>query len=397
MQIVRKLIDFFNKPFLSNYRTILLLWVSVSVFLGVFSSLTNRIHNNYQIYKYVFINLLEQVSLYKPRPEFFDDVNHYGPFFGILISPFAILPDILGATLWLVILGLVFFYSIKELPVTRLQKIAIFWICTNSLIIAQTNFQFNIITVSLIILSYTNIKKEKDFWAAFMIMLGFFVKLYGIVGFAFFFFSKHKSRLLFWSLFWGIVFFVLPMLISSPGYVITQYKEWFAELIIKNNVNNNSLHQNISLLGMIRKSTGLLWLLNWPMIVGGAIFFALPYLRIQEYKHARFQLLTLASVLTFIVLFSTGSEPSSYIIVLAGMAIWFVIQPRPHTWWSLFLIIFGIIFSSFPPSDLFPRAFYYRFILPYALQALPCTIIWFTIVYEMLFQKSDNYLTDSHK
>ena len=52
-----------------------------------------------------------------------------------------------------------------------------------------------------------------------MIMLGTFVKLYGIVGFAFFFFSKHKPKLILWiDVIWGIVFFVLPMLISSRAY-----------------------------------------------------------------------------------------------------------------------------------------------------------------------------------
>ena len=82
---------------------------------------------------------------------------------------------------------------------------------------------------------------------------------------------------------------------------------------------------------------------------------------------------------------------------LAGVAIWFVIQPRPYTTWNLFLIIFGITISSFAPSDLFPDSLYRHVIQPYALQALPCTIIWLTIIYEMLFRKSENYLTDLQK
>lgn len=397
MQIGKKLTDFFNKPLFKDYRTILFLWIGVSLFLGIFNTLTNRLHNNYQIYKYVFLNILEQFPLYQHRPEFFNDLNHYGPVFGIIMAPFALLPDVFGATLWLIMLSVVLFYAIKELPLNPWQHMAIFLICTNSLIIAQTNVQFNTITAALIILSYTNIKKEKDIWAAFMIMLGIFVKLYGIVGFAFFFFSKHKPKLLLWSAIWGIVFFVLPMIISSPEFIITQYNDWFNELVIKNQGNNDSVYQNISFLGMIHKSTGLVGLSNLPMILSGIFLFALPYLRISEYKQPRFQLLTLASVLIFIVLFSTGSEPNTYVIALAGVAIWFVIQPRPYTKWVLFLIIFGIAVSSFAPSDLFPRAFYYKMILPNALQALPCTIIWLTIIYEMLFRKSDNYLTDLQK
>jgi len=397
MQIGKKLTDFFNKPIFKDYRTIYFLWIGISVFMGVFNSLTGRLHNNYKIYKYVFFNLLEQFPLYQHRPEFFDDLNHYGPVFGIIMAPFAILPDILGGTLWLVALSMLLYYAIKELPLNPWQHIAIFWICTNSLIIAHTNVQFNTATAALIILSYTNIRKEKDIWAAFMIMLGIFVKLYGIVGFAFFFFSKHKPKLLLWSVIWGVVFFVLPMVISSPEFIVSQYKDWFNELVLKNQGNSNSLQQNVSFLGMIHKTTGNFEFSNLPVLLGALLLFALPYLRIKEYRQNWFQLLTLASVLIFIVLFSTGSEPNTYVIALVGVAIWFVIQPRPFTTWNLFLIIFGITVSSFAPSDLFPRAFYYKVILPNALQALPCTIIWLTIIYEMLFRKSDNYLTDLQK
>ena len=393
MQYIKKIHGFFSKPLFSDYRTILVLWIGVAAFLGIFNTLTHRLHNNYQIYKYVFLNLLEQFPLYQPRPEFFDDLNHYGPVFGIIMAPFALLPDVIGGTLWLIGLSLLLYFAIKELPLNQIQHMAIFWVCTNSLIIAHTNVQFNTATAALIILSYTNIRKEKDIWAAFMIMLGTFIKLYGIVGFAFFFFSKHKTRLLLWSLFWGAIFFVLPMLFSSPEYIVSQYQEWFNELIIKNQGNNLALHQNVSLLGMIRKTAGIEALSNLPIMLVGLFLFALPYLRMGEFKQLRFQLLTLASVLIFIVLFSTGSEPNTYIVALTGVAIWFVIQPRPFTPWNLFLIIFGITVSSFAPSDLFPRGIYYKYVLPNALQALPCTLIWLAIVYEMLFRKSDNYVT----
>jgi len=397
MSIEKKLSGFFSKPFFKDYRTIVVLWVGISVSMGVINTLTGHFHNNYKIYKYVFLNILEQFPLYLPRPEFFDDMNHYGPFFGILMAPFALLPDIAGATLWMVALSLLLYYAIRELPLNRVQHMAILWICTNSLIIAHTNVQFNTATVALIILSYTFIKKEKDIWAAFVIMLGTFVKLYGIVGFAFFFFSKHKPKLLLWSVIWGVVFFVAPMFISSPKFIVSQYIDWFNELVIKNQGNGSALQQNVSFLGMIHKSTGNFEFSNLPILLGALLLFALPYLRIREYRQNWFQLLLLASVLIFTVLFSTGSEPNSYIIAITGVAIWFIIQPRPYSAWNLFLIIFGITVSSFAPSDLFPDYLYRHFIQPYALQALPCTIIWMTILYELIFRKSDNYLTDLQK
>jgi hypothetical protein len=394
MQPGKKIIDFFEKSFLKDFRIYYFLWIGVSVFLGVFNSINGQLHNNYKIYKYVFFNILEQFPLYKQRPEFFDDLNHYGPIFGLIIAPFALMPDIIGATLWLVFLAMVLFYAIKELPLKPWQQMAILLICTNSMIIAQTNLQFNIATVALIVLSYTNIRKENDILAAFLIMLGTFVKFYGIVGFAFFFFSKHKPKLILWSIIWAVVFFVLPMFISSPEYIVSQYRGWFEELIVKNQGNANSLQQNISFLGMIHKTTGNFGFSNLPILLGAFMLLALPYLRTKEYRQNRFQLLTLSSVLIFSVLFSTGSEPNSYVIAITGVAIWFIIQPRPYSRWNIFLIIFGIAVSSFAPSDLFPDSLYREIIRPYALQAFPCTLIWLTIVYEMLFRNSDNYVTN---
>ena len=203
--------------------------------------------------------------------------------------------------------------------------------------------------------------------------------------------------MLLWSLICGVVFFVLPMFISSPDFIAVQYKAWFDELVIKNQGNGSALQQNVSFLGMIHKSIGNFEFSNLPILLGALFLFALPYIRIKEYRHNSFQMLTLASVLIFTVLFSTGSEPNTYVIALTGVSIWFVIQPRPYSGWNLFLIIFGIVVSSFAPSDLFPNALYREIIRPYALQALPCTLIWLTIVYEMIIRKSNNYLTNQQE
>ena len=96
MQYIKKLLRFFNLPFFKDYRTIYWLWIGVSVFMGIFNSLTGLLHNNYKIYKYVFYNLLEKFPLYQPRPEFFDDLNHYGPIFWIDNGAFCTIARYLG-------------------------------------------------------------------------------------------------------------------------------------------------------------------------------------------------------------------------------------------------------------------------------------------------------------
>jgi Protein of unknown function (DUF2029). len=383
-----KVIRFFRKPFFTEYRTILILWLLIALKMGIMRTISHKLHNNYQVYKHVFWNVLDQLPLYQPQPQFYGDQNHYGPIFSLIIAPFAVLPDVIGATLWLVFLGLVLFFAIKELPLQQWQHMVILWISTNSLFGAFLNVQFNIAIAALLILSYTLIRKEKDAWAAFMIVLGTFVKIYGIVGLAFFFFSKHKPKLILWCIIWSAVFFALPMIISSPEYIIGQYKAWMIDIIEKSGKNNNSLEQNISFLGMVRRTTGHLEWSNIPMLLGGALLFFLPYLNYRKFSQERFQLLILASVLNFVVLFSTGSETNSYLIAMIGVSLWFVIQKRPFntTIWGLF--IYAIIFTGFVNSDIFPHKLYHKYIFPNALQALPCTLVWLKIIYELTFSKT---------
>jgi hypothetical protein len=99
--------------------------------------------------------------------------------------------------------------------------------------------------------------------------------------------------------------------------------------------------------------------------------------------------LLLSSVLIFTVIFSSGSESPTYIIAFLGVAIWFVIQEKPISRTTIFLLIFAIILTSLSPSDLIPKYVRENYIRPYALKALPCVLIWFRIVYEIIFLKKE--------
>jgi hypothetical protein len=242
--------------------------------------------------------------------------------------------------------------------------------------------QFNFAIAAIILLVFFLIEKERDATAAFFIVLGTLVKLYGVVGLAFFFFSKHKVRFVLSLIGWGAVMFVAPMVLSSPEYVIGQYQEWFTNLISKNGENAESLMQNISLLGMAHRVTGLAFSDLW-LIVPGLIAFAIPYLRIGQYRHMAFRQMLLASVLMFTVLFSTGSESSGYIIALVGVVIWYTAAPWQRTGWDVALMVFVFVLSSMSPSDLFPAYLRKEWVQPYALKALPVTVVWLKLCFEM--------------
>ena len=133
---------------------------------------------------------------------------------------------------------------------------------------------------------------------------------------------------------------------------------------------------------MVHRTTGLAFSDLW-LIVPGLLLFAIPYLRLSQYRYVAFRQTLLASVLMFVVLFSTGSESSGYIIAFVGVVIWYTAAPWKRTGWDVALMVFVFILSSLSPSDLFPAYLRKEWVQPYALKALPVTLVWLKLYYEM--------------
>ena len=370
----------FSKPFFRDYRTLLGLWL----LLGVVSALAKlHSHNNFLIFRGVFWHTWQQTSLFTPYPAEYNDMNHYGPLFSVIIAPFSVVPEWLGLVLWCVFLSLFLYVAVRRSDMSRYQQVFIFWFCAHELLTALFMQQFNIAIAAIIVLAFFLIERERDAEAAFFIVVGTLVKLYGVVGLAFFFFSRHKVRFVLSLVVWSVVLFALPMVISSPGYVIGQYQEWYVSLMEKNADNMFGAGTNISLLGLIRKVSGCAAYSDLCVIIPGLIAFAIPYLRFSQYRHTAFRQTLLASVLMFVVLFSTGSESSGYIIPFVGIVIWFTAAPWHRTKWEIALLVFAFVLSSMSPSDLFPAYLRKEWVQPYALKALPVTLIWLKLCYEM--------------
>ncbi len=397
-------------PFLTDKRTLLGLFL----FVGFIASVTRpHSHNNFDIFCGVFHHVWNGLDLYAAYPEEYFDVNHYGPVFSLVIAPFALLPTWMGLLCWNMVLALALYLAVRETATDDRQHIFIVWFCAHELLTALFMQQFNVAIAAIILMSYTFIEREKEPWAAFLIILGTLVKLYGIVGIAFFFFSKHKGRFVGWLVVWSIILFVAPMLISSYSYIIDQYHGWYMSLIGKNDANQFSAMTNISLLGFIRKTGYVLtygiqdiqavmsetkapndcfWsrYSDLPVILTGMLMMAASlFLRVKQWKNPAYRLSFLASVMMFVCLFSTGTESSGYITALVGVAIWYTSAPWKRSGWDIFLMVFAFILTSMSPSDLFPRYLRTEFVRPMALKALPVIIIWLQLIFEMLTRDYD--------
>ena len=176
------------------------------------------------------------------------------------------------------------------------------------------------------------------------------------------------------------------MVISSPEYIVCQYHEWYISLSEKNADNMFGSGTNISLLGFVRKVTHCATYSDLWLILGGLVLFAIPYLRLSQYKYMAFRQTLLASVLMFVVLFSTGSESSGYITPLIGVVIWYTASPWQRSRWDIALLVLVFILSSMSPSDLFPAYLRKQWVQPYALKAVPVALVWLKLCYEMAFR-----------
>ena len=367
------------KPFFRDFRTLAGLWLLLGVLAAVMKM---HSHNNFLVFRGSFWHAWQGLPLYAEYPQEYWDINHYGPLFSLVIAPFAVVPEWLGLLMWCIAVSLGLYVAVRRSLLTSGQQLFVLWFCAHELLTALYMQQFNIAIAAIIVGAFFLIEKERDATAAFLIVLGTLVKIYGIVGLAFFFFSKHKVRFVAALAVWSAVMFVAPMVLSSPDYVVGQYQAWMVDLASKNSENAEALMQNISLLGMTHRVTGLEFSDLW-LIVPGLVMFGIPYLRINQYQNVAFRQTLLASVLMFTVLFSTGSESSGYIIALVGVVVWYTAAPWQRNRWDVALMIFVFVLTSLSPSDLFPAYLRKEWVQPYALKALPVTIVWLKLCYEM--------------
>ena len=370
-----------NKLFY-NERFTAILWAGLALATILQNVVIRGRYNNYLIFEGVFNHTLKQLPLFIPYPEEYGDMNHYGVFFSAIIAPFALLPSGVGCTLWILANVAFLYWAIRQLPLSRGALIGILFVAAHDMYTAAAMQQFNISVIALLVAAFVFVEKGKSHWATLFIVIGTLTKLYGIVGLAFFFFAKDKGRFVWSALLWLALLFCLPMLYSSPEYVLSQYHDWYISLSEKNGENMDNSHynlQNLSFLGFLQR-TGI-YNNNLVVLAIALFLFALPYLRIGQYKQLRFRLMFLASVSMFLCLFSTGTENSTYIIAYVGIGIWFMASPNRNNTLKITLLVLALL-ASLSPTDLF-KPLKEPYIIRYSLRSVPVALVWFTLIWEM--------------
>lgn len=375
------------KAFFCNPRNAYIAYVLLAILAAVKQNVTGHI-NNYLIFKYVYWHTVNGTPLYIPYLEEYGDTNHYGPFFSVIIAPFALLPDAVGSVLWNIAITLVLIAGINQLTLKPATKAIIMWICAHELFTALVSFQFNVASVGLILLSFAYLEKRKEFLAALTILIGFFVKLYGVVGLAFFFFVKRKWAFIFGLVVCFVAGLALPMLLSSPSYQLTGYKDWLDSLTIKNELNKTSEYADLSLFGFFSRALHIH--INIALgVLAGMVVLLLALARRSQHTITAYRYMILNYLLLCLVMLNTNVESPTYIIGFVGVAIWFMQVEK--TGYTIALFVFAVILTTLSPSDIFPKFIRDTYVRPLALKALPCILIFADVIFRLLFADFKKY------
>jgi hypothetical protein len=363
------------------------IWILAGILTGWKQYMLTGEHsfvNNFVIFKSSFGHFAHHLPLYLEYPKEYFDLYLYGPVFAILMAPFALLPLGISVVMWNVLNAGLLFWALMELPLGISKKSGILWIVLNSLLTALLNTQFHAICISMIIWSYIFVQRGRDFWSASLIVLGILIKFYGIVGLAFFFFSKDRWRFAGYLVFWLVVWGLLPLILGGMTYGWRCYEEWLAILQHKNelNVDISNFRTDVCVMGMFRRITGDGTLSNLWFLVPSMLLNIWVYFQPKKWGDLVFQLRILAFVSIYLMLASTGTESPTLVMAMPGLGIWFMLSEQKR--WQWVLLVITLLISSFSPTDLFPKFLREGYIIRYGLMILPLLGVWLALAVDLL-------------
>lgn len=367
---------FFRKPIFSNYKFIFSIYLLSTLIISI-QTVFYLDSNNYKIFYYSLQHLQQGVNMHAAHPGKYFDHYHYDPSFAVIFAPFFLLPLKVGEFFWPFFFGVVWVLAVYKMPLTKAQKVFAYWYGFQEYLTTTGNTQTNPLIAAIPLFVFICFEKKKPFWAAFFILLGFNVKIYSIVAAALFVVYPHKIRFIISSFFWGIMFALLPLLVTSPSQLFWQYGNWLTQLLIK---TDHDKLRNISIHRLIHQniSPGIPTL---AIVGAGIVLFCTVYFHWKAFANHTFKLLLLSSILIFQVIFQPAAESATYITAVTGVIIYWFVCPKAAI--DYILIVACYILTVLSPTDFVPLYIKHEIVFRYVLKALPVVLVWFRVLYLM--------------
>ena len=336
-------------------------------------------YNNYVIFKQSFFHLVQGKDIYQLFPTDQWDLYKYSPAFALFFGLFAWLPDSIGLLLWHLLNAFCLFAGVRMLPgLDDKRKSWILLFCLLELLLSIQNTQSNGLMAGLIILAFALAERSKMALSTLCIVLSVYIKIFGGLAFVFYLFypGRLQLRAIGWTLFWMVLFAVIPLVVVDIHQLIFLYHSWMHLL-----QNDHDTLIGMSVMGLME--TWLHWQVSKTGVaLAGLLLFALPLIHIRKYKDYYFRLLYLASVLIWIVIFNHKAESPTFVIATAGIGIWYFFQEKSTL--NLTLLLLSLFLISLSVSDLVPSYIRNEIVRPYGIKAVMPVVIWCMIFYEQI-------------
>ncbi|HEU4994799.1 MAG TPA: glycosyltransferase family 87 protein [Gemmatimonadaceae bacterium] len=344
-------------------RPVALLIVWVAAVLVVSAQVTVYRHANFEIFRLSWHNLLAGKDLYGSYPPL--DVFIYTPTFAVLFAPFALLPLWLGILLWNAANAGALYWGLGRALDPDAAFVARAIVLLDA-IGSMQNVQSNALVAGLMIMAFGSLDRRQEFRAAVAVGLGTIVKVFPLAAATFAIFRPYRvPRFTLYGVLVGLVLLALPLLVISPSALLEQYRSW--------NHLQSGHERGLSIMQHVRMWSGS-DVPSRPIQLIGLVVLLAPLVQVPHWASRRFRLLFLASTLMFCVLFNHAAESPSFVIAVAGVAIWFAVSRRDAVAW----IVLGIVFlgTTLSATDVIPGVIRQQFFVPYKVKTLPIVLVW---------------------
>jgi hypothetical protein len=333
-------------------------------------------YNNYMIFARSFDHLSERQDLYCLFPDQHEDLFKYSPTFAFLMAPLAVLPDLAGLMAWNLLNILILFFALWKFPwpTNRVKG----WMCLLVLAEAVTaiqNSQSNALMAGLILFAFLSLEKKQPLWAALFISLTIFIKVFGVVALALFLLYPRKFRSALYTLGWILLLAAFPLAVVPLSELAGLYASWIE--MMRTDVGSSL---GLSVAGWLQAWFG--WESKWLILGIGFGLFFLPFLNYKSFADPRYKKLLLASALLWMVLFNFKAESPTYVIAVAGVAVW--LSTTARTGRDIALATGVLVFTVLSPTELFPAALREHFFQPLMIKVVPCFLVWLRVLFDML-------------
>jgi hypothetical protein len=343
------------------------LWIAAVLAATVQQGITHQ-NNNFLIFRAASSHLLHGQDLYAAYPALHFDFYKYSPTFALLFLPFAALPFAVSMLAWNLVNAGALYVALGMVLTRRAALIARALVFMDMLGSLQ-NVQSNALVTALIIFGFAGYERRHTLSASLAVAVGTSIKLFPLAGASFAIFHPRKVRVGVALVLSLLALLLLPLLVTPAATLVAQYRSWRAIEAV------DALERGFTVMQMLQLLLRQDWP-NWPLQGLGVLLLVAPVLvRRDRWTQWGFRRLYLCSVLVFCVIFNHQSESPTFVIGVAGVAIWFASLSHPDRWvWAT--LAFVIVCTILASSDAMPRAVQRAVFDPYRVKTIPLILVW---------------------